>query len=102
MSCTVACHRIKDIEAEIARTQKNKATAGHLGLLKVCGAFSYCEAEYLTAGPDRQSLQSSGESSWSLPPALAVVAGVTALMSTRLATPVWASWASHPLASRPS
>lgn len=28
--------RIKDIEAEIARTQKNKATAGHLGLLKVC------------------------------------------------------------------
>lgn len=26
--------KIKDIEAEMARTQKNKATANHLGLLK--------------------------------------------------------------------
>lgn len=26
--------KIADIEAEMARTQKNKATAGHLGLLK--------------------------------------------------------------------
>lgn len=26
--------KISDIEAEMARTQKNKATAGHLGLLK--------------------------------------------------------------------
>lgn len=26
--------RIKEIEAEYARTQKNKATEGHLGLLK--------------------------------------------------------------------
>eukprot|EP00803_Ostreobium_quekettii_P003944 evm.model.scf_1542.1 EVM.evm.TU.scf_1542.1 scf_1542:22683-24349(-) len=26
--------KIKDIEDEMARTQKNKATAGHLGLLK--------------------------------------------------------------------
>eukprot|EP00975_Prorocentrum_lima_P000675 133951-Prorocentrum_lima.AAC.1 len=26
--------KIKEIEAEIARTQKNKATEGHLGLLK--------------------------------------------------------------------
>lgn len=27
--------KIKDIEDEMARTQKNKATAGHLGMLKV-------------------------------------------------------------------
>ena len=27
--------KIADIEAEMARTQKNKATAGHLGVLKV-------------------------------------------------------------------
>lgn len=26
--------KIADIEAEMARTQKNKATAGHLGMLK--------------------------------------------------------------------
>ena len=26
--------KIADIEAEMARTQKNKATSGHLGLLK--------------------------------------------------------------------
>ena len=26
--------KIEDIEAEMARTQKNKATAGHLGMLK--------------------------------------------------------------------
>lgn len=26
--------KIRDIEDEMARTQKNKATAGHLGLLK--------------------------------------------------------------------
>eukprot|EP00618_Florenciella_parvula_P030355 CAMPEP_0119500122 /NCGR_PEP_ID=MMETSP1344-20130328/22358_1 /TAXON_ID=236787 /ORGANISM="Florenciella parvula, Strain CCMP2471" /LENGTH=49 /DNA_ID= /DNA_START= /DNA_END= /DNA_ORIENTATION= len=26
--------KIKDIEAEMARTQKNKATNGHLGILK--------------------------------------------------------------------
>ena len=29
-----AQERIEDIEYEMARTQKNKATAGHLGLLK--------------------------------------------------------------------
>lgn len=27
--------KIKDIEDEMAKTQKNKATAGHLGMLKV-------------------------------------------------------------------
>lgn len=27
--------KIKEIEDEMARTQKNKATAGHLGMLKV-------------------------------------------------------------------
>lgn len=27
--------KIKDIEDEMARTQKNKATAAHLGMLKV-------------------------------------------------------------------
>ena len=32
MATTLA--KIADIEAEMARTQKNKATAGHLGLLK--------------------------------------------------------------------
>ena len=32
MSVTLA--RIADIETEMARTQKNKATEGHLGLLK--------------------------------------------------------------------
>jgi len=26
--------KIEDIEAEMAKTQKNKATAGHLGMLK--------------------------------------------------------------------
>lgn len=28
--------KIKEIEDEMARTQKNKATSGHLGMLKVC------------------------------------------------------------------
>ena len=29
-----ATQKIAEIEAEMARTQKNKATSGHLGLLK--------------------------------------------------------------------
>jgi hypothetical protein len=29
-----AAQKISEIEAEMARTQKNKATSGHLGLLK--------------------------------------------------------------------
>ena len=32
MATTLA--KIQEIEAEMARTQKNKATAGHLGMLK--------------------------------------------------------------------
>ena len=30
----VIIRKIEDIEAEMAKTQKNKATAGHLGMLK--------------------------------------------------------------------
>jgi hypothetical protein len=31
--------KIKEIEDEMARTQKNKATSGHLGMLKVITAY---------------------------------------------------------------
>ena len=40
--------KIADIEAEIARTQKNKATEYHLGLLK--GKLARYRAELLDAG----------------------------------------------------
>lgn len=38
--------KIKEIEDEMARTQKNKATAGHLGMLKVrTGGCPVCVQE---------------------------------------------------------
>ncbi|GFH30934.1 uncharacterized protein HaLaN_29872, partial [Haematococcus lacustris] len=41
--------RIKDIEDEMAKTQKNKATMGHLGSLKPPPAVSPC-SEPLACG----------------------------------------------------
>lgn len=43
---TVA-QKIKDIEDEMAKTQKNKATSGHLGLLKVAEMLFYIINMYL-------------------------------------------------------